>query len=518
LHILHQIKTWKGIDMKKVVLLLVDSLMPNILEDGIRHRVVPALQFLTEHGKYWSDCVTVFPTMTASVDSSLVTGVFPNKHRVPGLIWYNPEEKTIINYINGWRTVIEQGLSICGQNVLYNLNEKHLSKQVTTLFEELADRGLTSASINTVIHRGPKKHSVKPPFLIDLATGFRFRDDISGPDVLTLGGLVQTNMEQKIPKHIRNLKNSFGICDKYAVHVAKELIQSKNQPDFMLVYLPDNDHKIHKKNPAHAEAPLIHVDKQIQAILNTFHSWDEALEQCIFIIISDHGQTRIGREKEFLIDLDKLLKPFHVLPLSEKVKDHDLVLCNNERMAYVYPLKNKLQSEILQALFQDSGIDLLAWKKGNGIQVKEGGTGREVYFEPYGPHKDIYGSTWTISGEWSVLDLKLDQGILYYNDYPDALARLYGSLYSQDIPMIVINARPRYEFLSRFYPNHLNGGCHGSLHKYDSNIPLIVAGTERTFVKPPRLVDLKNYILELFENKNNQPNNINLQKTEFTSI
>jgi predicted AlkP superfamily pyrophosphatase or phosphodiesterase len=489
--------------MKKVVFLLVDSLMPNILEDCMRLKLVPALQFLTDRGKYWSDCVTVFPTMTASVDSSLLTGVYPNIHRVPGLIWYNPEERAIVNYINGWQCVWKQGIHTCAQNVLYNLNEKHLSKQVTTLFEELSDRGITSASINTIIHRGPKKHPVKPPMLIDLVTGFRLRNEISGPDILTLGGLVQTKIEQKIPKHIRKLKHAYGISDIYAVHVAKELLQSKNPPDFMLVYLPDNDHEVHKRNPSHAQEPLIQVDQHIQSILNVFNSWDEALNQCIFIVTGDHGQTRIGNTKNFLIDLDKLLEPFSVLQLGEKVKDQDLVLCNNERMAYIYPLKTELQSEILQQLCSESRFDLLAWKKNRGVLVREGGSGREVYFEPDGPHTDIYGSTWTISGEWSVLDLRLDQGTVFYHDYPDALARLYGALYSQNIPMFVITARPRYEFLSQFYPNHLNGGCHGSLHKYDSLIPLIVAGTEHSLNKPPRLVDLKNYILELFEEEKN---------------
>lgn len=66
-------------------MLLVDSLMPNILEDAIRHKTVPALQFLKDRGRYWPNCVTVFPTMTASVDSSLLTGEYPDVHRVPGL-------------------------------------------------------------------------------------------------------------------------------------------------------------------------------------------------------------------------------------------------------------------------------------------------------------------------------------------------------------------------------------------------------------------------------------------------
>jgi predicted AlkP superfamily pyrophosphatase or phosphodiesterase len=485
--------------MKKVILLLVDSLMPNILENCMREKTVPALQFLKERGRYWSNCVTVFPTMTASVDSSLLTGVYPDVHRIPGLVWYDPEEKEIINYVNGWKCVRKLGLSKCAQNVLYNLNEKHLSKQVTTLFEELADRGRTSASINAIVHRGRKKHHIRPTFLINLATGFRFRDDISGPDILTLGSMVQTNLERKIPSHIQGVRRLCGINDEYAVSVAKVLIESGNQPDFMLVYLPDNDHEIHRKNPDHAEESLIRVDKHIQEILHAFGSWDDALHQCVFIVISDHGQTRIGKEHEFNIDLDKLLEPFRVLQLGEGVSDHDLVVCNNERMAYIYPLRLDKQQKIRQQLLSESRIDLIAWKERKGVVVGEGGSGREVYFEPGGPNVDIYGSAWTITGEWAVLDLDYDQGTLSYGDYPDVLSRLYGALYSQDIPMIVVTARPRYEFKSRLYPMHLNGGSHGSLHKYDSLIPLIVAGTTCSVNEPPRLVDLKNFIIKLFE-------------------
>lgn len=115
--------------MKKVIVLLVDSLIPSVLERCMRERLVPAFQFLVDHGQYWSNCVTVFPTMTASVDSSLLTGVFPDKHRVPGLIWYDPEAKEMINYINDWKCLYKQGITTTAKNVLYYLNEKHLSQE-----------------------------------------------------------------------------------------------------------------------------------------------------------------------------------------------------------------------------------------------------------------------------------------------------------------------------------------------------------------------------------------------------
>jgi predicted AlkP superfamily pyrophosphatase or phosphodiesterase len=485
--------------MKKVVMLLVDSLMPTILEDAVRHNTVPALKFLIDRGRYWPNCVTVFPTMTASVDSSLLTGAYPDVHKVPGLIWYDPEERKIVNYINGWKCIFKLGLSHCTRNVLYRLNENHLSKQVSTIFEELAFRGRTSASINAMIHRGTKKHRVRLPFLVDLATGFRNRGDISGPDVMTLGAMVDTEMNRKIPRRFFGFRQVYGMNDRYAVNAVKCLLQSDNPPDFTLAYLPDNDHKVHRINPAHAEEALIQVDYQIQEILNVFNTWDNALHHCVFIIISDHGQTRIGKTKEFNIDLDVLLQSFQVLQLGEDVRNQDLVVANNERMAYIYPLNPDKQHEVISRLMSEARLDVIAWKENQGVWVQEGGSGRKMYFKPGGSVTDPYGSSWSITGEYRVLDLRLNKDTLEYGDYPDGLARLYGALYSQNLPMIVITARPRYEFKSRYYPMHLNGGSHGSLHKYDSLIPVIVAGTDHPVKEPPRLVDMKSLIMDLFE-------------------
>ncbi|MFY3790403.1 aminoglycoside 6-adenylyltransferase [Ureibacillus sp. MALMAid1270] len=89
-----------------------------------------------------------------------------------------------------------------------------------------------------------------------------------------------------------------------------------------------------------------------------------------------------------------------------------------------------------------------------------------------------------------------EQGILTYNDYPDALARLHGALHSQEGNVILVDAKPSYEFVEKHSKDHAGGGAHGSLHKVDSIVPLIVAGTED---RPEfqRLVDIKEWILRL---------------------
>jgi predicted AlkP superfamily pyrophosphatase or phosphodiesterase len=487
--------------MKKVIFILVDSFMPSILKEGFASRSIPALQFLRDQGQYRSDCVTVFPTMTASIDSSLVTGVYPDVHKIPSLIWYDPEEKEIINYINGGKCVWKLGVQKCAKNVLFNLNEKHLSRDVKTIFEELSDRGLTSASINMIIHRGNTKHRLQLPRPLKWATRFDTNHDISGPDILTLGSMAYpSRLKPKLKNYNIGIRELYGINDNYAVSVVTELIESGEQPDYTMVYLPDNDHEIHKKNPDHGQSALIRVDQHIQKILQSFGTWEEALKQNIIIVTSDHGQTRVGKEEQYNIDLDQLLQQYDVLALGEKVgKHHQVVVCNNERMAYLYPLQTGIQEQLIDELKKESRIDLLAWKDRDQVVVIEGGSERRMTFSRNGSFMDPYGTSWSLDGDLTVMDIGLMQKEIQYHDYPDALARLYGALFSQNCPMIVLNARPRYEFKTHYHPLHNDGGSHGSLHHWDSLIPLFVAGAEKDNAIPPRLIDLKEYILALYD-------------------
>ncbi|WP_078596420.1 alkaline phosphatase family protein [Evansella clarkii] len=487
--------------MKKVIFILVDSLMPNILNEGLAARCIPALQYLVDHGELRMDCVTVFPTMTASIDASLLTGAFPDEHKIPGLIWYDPEKKQMINYMNGAAPVSKLGIKNCSQNILVNLNQKHLNKQTKTIFEDLADRGKSSASINLIIHRGYEQHKILFPYKNLL--GIHKEQLISGPETLFLGAMAYPgHMKTKLKSFSSGMRHLYGINDQFSISAARELINRGSQPDFMMVYLPDNDHRLHRTGPEKGELSLIKVDRQIERLLNAYSSWEKAVKENIFIITSDHGQTGIGKEKaEHNIDLDQHLKAFNVLQLGEKVSEkHELVVCNNERMAYIYPLKENLQEKAVNILKKETRIDLISWKDGNKIVVTAGGkTDTTAVFYKNGPYQDPYGQSWTVSGDISLMDMTLNNSIIEFNDYPDILSRLYGALFSQECPMIVITARPRFEFTSKYYPKHNNGGSHGSLHKFDSIIPLIVTGDEKENPLPGRLVDLKEYILSLYE-------------------
>ena len=80
---------------KRVIMLMIDTLIDPSIQAAIKSGKVPALQFFIENGQYFSNLVSPFPTMSVNVDSTLLTGVYSDKHKVPGLVWYNKKKREL---------------------------------------------------------------------------------------------------------------------------------------------------------------------------------------------------------------------------------------------------------------------------------------------------------------------------------------------------------------------------------------------------------------------------------------
>ena len=61
----------------KIVLLIIDSLMDEPLKKAIEENKAPALEFFLNHGRYHKNLVSSYPTMSVTIDSSLITGTYP---------------------------------------------------------------------------------------------------------------------------------------------------------------------------------------------------------------------------------------------------------------------------------------------------------------------------------------------------------------------------------------------------------------------------------------------------------
>lgn len=78
---------------KPIILLNIDSLMAQSLEIAIQTGRAPALEFLIEKGTYYPNVVSAFPTMSVTIDSTVLTGTYADKHKISALNWYDVTKK-----------------------------------------------------------------------------------------------------------------------------------------------------------------------------------------------------------------------------------------------------------------------------------------------------------------------------------------------------------------------------------------------------------------------------------------
>jgi hypothetical protein len=294
--------------------------------------------------------------------------------------------------------------------------------------------------------------------------------------------------------------------NKNVVNEIKYLIQSNQLPLFTVGYFQDLDMKLHKYGPTYSKA-IKKVDERIKQLLNAFPSWDEALSENIFIILSDNGQTPVGNNRtENLIDLRAHYKNYKVAKVRKngRIKPKDeIILCVNQRMAYIYSINKDIGiDELISNVKTDNRIDLIVSKTDSGIRVLKGGQEGDFHFRLGGHYVDMYQQAWTIQGEEAILDLKINDKQIQYGIFPDALLRLYAAMNSHEGTFIVVNAKPVYEFIADLTPNHLGGAAHGSLYKRESLVPLLFTGTT---VMPThnRILNMKPWLLKLVEEELN---------------
>ncbi|WP_299088378.1 alkaline phosphatase family protein [uncultured Metabacillus sp.] len=480
---------------KKIIMIIVDTLMDLTLQEALKNGKAPALQFFIENGYKIPNMVSPFPTMSVNVDSSLLTGVYSDQHKVPGLVWFNKNENRIINYGGNVRELFKLGLKQSMEDIFYNLNHNHLSKKHKTIHEILKDQDLQTASINTLMYRGSESVQITFPFLMSLFTGMRRKIFAYAPYLFSYGAMAKLSSS----KSYSFFGQKYGFNDKFSAKELKYLIKQDMLPAFTIAYFPDLDQRIHKKGRMYSKG-IEKVDKQLQDILNTYSTWKDALKDNTWIILGDNGQAWIEDDrKKALIDLRKLLQAYKIPKLRARITSSDeVILCANERMTFIYTLdSNRVPLEKLaKTLQKDDRIDIIAWKKGNNIYVISGIQTGQLIFSPDGNYKDEYGQTWLIEGDLQILDLSIMEKNIMYGTYPDALARLYTTFFSHEGDYLVVNAKPGYEFLAESSPTHVGGASHGGLHEQDSLVPMIVTGTD-TKPKNPRIVDLKEWLLSL---------------------
>jgi predicted AlkP superfamily pyrophosphatase or phosphodiesterase len=130
---------------KKLVLAVIDSLKPDMLDQAVAEGEAPALAALLERGTYVRDCVSTFPSVTPVASAAIATGYGPGEHHIPSMNWFHRGEERYVEYGSSLQATRAFGIVRSLYDTVYNMNLAHLSRAHRTVFEHLDDAGLRTA-------------------------------------------------------------------------------------------------------------------------------------------------------------------------------------------------------------------------------------------------------------------------------------------------------------------------------------------------------------------------------------
>ena len=78
-------------------------------------------------------------------------------------MWWHRGEQRLVEYGSSFAAVRAAGIARSLRDTIVDLNAKHLSRDVETIYETLEAAGLTTAAINITCYRGPDRHLATIP-------------------------------------------------------------------------------------------------------------------------------------------------------------------------------------------------------------------------------------------------------------------------------------------------------------------------------------------------------------------
>jgi hypothetical protein len=478
---------------KKLVLAVIDSLKPDMLDLAIEEGRAPALAALREHGTYVRDCVSTFPSVTPVASAAIATGTGPGEHHIPSMNWYHRGEERYVEYGSSFQATRAFGVVRSLFDTVYNMNMAHLTRGRKTVFEHLDDAGLRTACTTYLIYRGRTRHDPSGASVYRrIAEAAQFRHPVYGARELFYADLFDSR-----DTGCTSALGMPGQRDRHTGCVGAYLVEH-DLFDFLLFSLPDNDTYSHKVGPDGQVRSIAEADRALERIMHVAGGPEPFLEEHAVIVMSDHSQTTV----DTAINLSDVLSDMRVLaPGDPAPTEAEVAACPSARSAMVYALEDGRRRDALVRLAADTlmeadGVELVITRD-DGTAVVRSASG-ELRFAPGEDLTDRRGGGWALSGDESVLALDTGGGKVDSEDYPDALGRLWSALSCPHSGDVLASAELGHEFVDWGGADHVGGGSHGSLHRDDSEGVLLMCGLEPPERDQWSLADVTPLVLEHF--------------------
>src|SRR5579875_3569871 len=326
--------------MKKLVLVVIDAMKPEMLDRAIESGRAPALQRIAQQGVYVNDVVAAFPSVTPVCAATITTGVGPDEHLIPSMNWYHRFEERYVEYGSSFSATRQFGVVRSLMDTVYRMNAEHLSNDTPTVFESLDDMGLRTAGTTYLIYRGRHQHDVaQESALARVVTATLFRRTIFGPQELFYADLYASRRTG-----CRGQLGMPGVRDQHTGCVGSYLVEH-DLFDFMLFSLPDNDAWSHRNGPHAQVTSIAAADRQLERLMHAAGGPDAFLEDHAVIVTSDHSQAPV----EERIRLDQAFEDFDVAtPSQSRSIGAEVALSPAQRAAMVYALDEERRETVIE--------------------------------------------------------------------------------------------------------------------------------------------------------------------------
>ena len=456
---------------KKVVLAVIDSLKPTMLDAAIADGRAPALAALVERGSYVRDCVSTYPSVTPVASATIATGASgPAEHLIPSMNWFHRGEERYVEYGSSLPATRAFGIVRSLYDTVYNMNMAHLSRGRQTVFEQLDDAGLRTACTTYLIYRGRTRHEPSGEGVYRrIAEAAQFRHPVYGARELFYADLFDSRNTG-----CTSALGMPGQRDQHTGCVGAYLVEH-DLFDFLLFSLPDNDTYSHKHGPDAQPESIAAADRALTRLFDAGGGLDAFLDEHAVVVISDHSQTVVDER----VNLAEAFADWRVLtPGGLAPTEAEVAVCPAARSAMVYALDEQRRGELVprarDCLRELPGVDLAVSMEGEEAHVwsRRG----ELRFAPGGELEDRRGGRWRVEGALAALELEAEGGSVGSLTYPDALPRLWSALACVQSGDVLASGTPGYEFADWGGADHVGGGSHGSLHRDDSEGVLLATG------------------------------------------
>jgi hypothetical protein len=410
---------------KKLILVVIDGLTPDVFEAAAESRSAPTLAGLAAAGTY-ARATSTFPSLTPVCLASLATGGAPDVHHIPHLVWYHRGEQRVVEYGSSFGAMRAVGARRSVKDAIVEMNAEHLAREAVTVYEALEDDGLVAAAVNVPCYRGRTRHVPTVPGVVRAVNGPRrffyyslFESDVTGAP-LAVGGRAK------------------GSIDAYAAAVGRWLV-TRDGFDFLFFYLPDYDFASHALGPTGADEALARSDRAVGALVEAAGGLDAFLERYDVVLCSDHGQTPV--EQPFR--LESALSDFRLFRPNGRRDDAELAVTASNRagMVYLLPAAQVESRAVAERLSEEGALDVVIFREGDDtIALREGGELR------LGPGDEDWGG------------------------------RARHALANPNAGDILVSAAAGVELTDLGGRHHVGGGSHGSLLDGDSLVPMLVVG------------------------------------------